>query len=99
MMRRVARTAGQTVGREHAHEADPVDLSRLLRAYRERPRRRRAAEQRDELAATDVDCHLTLTQIASASAASCLLRLMYAFTYCAGISRTSWPSARNSRPQ
>src|SRR5262249_39469159 len=22
---------------------------------------------------------------------------MYAFTYCAGISRTSWPSARNSR--
>src|SRR5262249_51736717 len=50
MMRRVARTAGQTVGREHAHEADPVDLSRLLRARRERPRRR-AAEQRDELAA------------------------------------------------
>jgi hypothetical protein len=24
--------------------------------------------------------------------------LLYAFTYCAGISRTSWPSARNSRP-
>ena len=38
-------------------------------------------------------------QIASASAASCLLRLMYAFTYCAGISRTSCRSARNSRPQ
>src|SRR5215813_1714149 len=41
----------------------------------------------------------TASQIASASAASCLLRLMYAFTYCAGISRTSWPSARNSRAQ
>ncbi len=41
----------------------------------------------------------TASQIASASAASRLLRLMYAFTYCAGISRTSWPSARNSRPQ
>ena len=48
-MRRVARTAGQTVGREDAHEADPVDLSRLLRAGRQRPRRR-AAQQRDELA-------------------------------------------------
>src|SRR5262249_35966031 len=33
------------------------------------------------------------------SAASCLLRLMYAFTYCAGISRTSWPSAPSSRAQ
>ena len=31
----------------------------------------------------------TASQIASASAASCLLRLMYAFTYCAGNSRTS----------
>ena len=31
--------------------------------------------------------------------ASCLLRLMYAFTYCAGISCTSWPSAPNSRAQ
>src|SRR6476646_1760274 len=39
----------------------------------------------------------TASQIASASAASCLLRLMYAFTYCAGISRTSWPSAPTSR--
>src|SRR5262249_176139 len=42
---------GQTVGREHAHEADPVDLGRLLRARRERIRHCRAAEQRDELAA------------------------------------------------
>jgi hypothetical protein len=41
----------------------------------------------------------TASQIASASAASCLLRLMYAFTYCAGISRTSWPSAPSSRAQ
>jgi hypothetical protein len=32
----------------------------LLRARRERPRRRRAAEKRDELAATDVDCHVIL---------------------------------------
>jgi hypothetical protein len=32
----------------------------LLRVRRERPRCRRAAEQRDELAATDVDCHVTL---------------------------------------
>ena len=29
--------------------------------------------------------------------ASCLLRLMYAFTYCAGISRTSCPSAPSLR--
>jgi hypothetical protein len=41
----------------------------------------------------------TASQIASASAASCLLRLMYAFTYCAGINRTSWPSAPSSRAQ
>jgi hypothetical protein len=39
----------------------------------------------------------TASQIASASAPSFLLRLMYAFKYCAGISRTSWPSAPNSR--
>jgi hypothetical protein len=38
-------------------------------------------------------------QVASASAASFLLRLMYAFTYCAGISLTSSPSAPNSRAQ
>ena len=41
----------------------------------------------------------TASQIVSASAASCLLRFIYAFTYCAGISCTSWPSARNSRAQ
>src|SRR6476660_6723281 len=41
----------------------------------------------------------TASQIASASAASCLLRLMYAFTYCAGISRTSCPSTPSSRAQ
>src|SRR5262249_14089331 len=62
MMRRVARTAGQTVGREHAHEADPVDLSRLLRARRERPGGR-GAEQRDELAAL----HHSITSSASES--------------------------------
>src|SRR5260221_5023827 len=41
----------------------------------------------------------TASQIASASAASCLLRLMYAFTECAGISRTSCPSAPSLRAQ
>ena len=35
----------------------------------------------------------TASQIAAASAASVLLRLTYALTYCAGISRTSWPTA------
>ena len=35
---------------------------RLLRARRERPRSRRAAEQRDELAPSDADCHLTRPQ-------------------------------------
>jgi hypothetical protein len=33
---------------------------RLLRARRERPCDRCAAKQRDEIAATDVDCHVTL---------------------------------------
>jgi hypothetical protein len=32
---------------------------RLLRARRKRPRRR-AADERDEVAATNVDCHVTL---------------------------------------
>src|SRR5881398_190683 len=41
----------------------------------------------------------TASQIASASAASFLLRFTYAFTYCAGISRTSCPSAPSSRAQ
>jgi hypothetical protein len=36
---------------------DPIE-SLLLRARRERPRCRRAAEQRDELAASDESCHL-----------------------------------------
>src|SRR5215468_11382150 len=60
MMRRVARTAGQTVGREHAHEAYPVDLSRLLRASRERPHRCCAAQCEYEFSPSDVDCHATL---------------------------------------
>ena len=37
-------------GRADAKEPDGRPLRRLLRARRERPRRRRAAEQRDELA-------------------------------------------------
>jgi hypothetical protein len=36
-------------------KTNPVDLPNLLRARRERPRRRRAAEQRDELAASHVE--------------------------------------------
>jgi hypothetical protein len=35
-------------------------LAKLRLARRERPRSRRAAEQRDELTAMDVDCHVTL---------------------------------------
>src|SRR5262249_15672737 len=42
MMRRVARTGMQA--------ADPINPSRFLRARRERPRSRRDAEQRDEVA-------------------------------------------------
>jgi arylsulfatase A-like enzyme len=41
----------------------------------------------------------TASQIASASAASFLLRLTHAFTSFAGIRRTSWPSFVNSRTQ
>ena len=44
--------------RARAQEPDGRQLPRLLRARRERPRRRRAAEQRDELAASDESCHL-----------------------------------------
>ena len=42
-------------GIEHADAPHPLGL---LRARRERPRRRRAAEQRDELAALDLFDHL-----------------------------------------
>ena len=41
----------------------------------------------------------TASQQPSASAASCLLVLTYGFTYCAGMSRTSWPSSFSSRAQ
>ena len=41
----------------------------------------------------------TASQQASASAGSCLFRFTYGFTYCGGISRTSWPSAPISRAQ
>ncbi len=41
----------------------------------------------------------TASQIASASAASFLLRLTYAFTSFAGIRRTWWPSFASSRAQ
>src|SRR5262249_38202678 len=44
---------GLALGRTGRHTADKADYrhGRLLRARRERPRHRRAAEQRDELAA------------------------------------------------
>jgi hypothetical protein len=45
--------------RRMSAETKPCDL-RLLRPRRDRPRHRRAAEQRDELAAPDASCHLTL---------------------------------------
>jgi len=40
---------------------------------------------------------VTASQIASASAASVLPRLTKGFTYCGGISLTSWPRAEISR--
>jgi hypothetical protein len=43
-----------------AQEPNGRQLAWLLRARRKRPSHRRAAEQRDEIAATDVDCHVTL---------------------------------------
>ena len=43
----------------HQHTDAPHALA-LLRARRDRPRGRRAAEQRDELAPSDVACHVTL---------------------------------------
>ena len=44
--------------RSGIEEPDPGGPLRSLRPRRERPRRRRAAEQRDELAASDESCHL-----------------------------------------
>ena len=49
--------------RGRAQEPDGRQLARLLRARRERPRRRRAAEQGDELAAL----HHSITSSATAS--------------------------------
>src|SRR5262249_38008247 len=46
-----------TLGKAHQH-ADPSRPAGLLRVRRQRPRRRGAAEKRDELAATDENCHL-----------------------------------------
>jgi hypothetical protein len=41
----------------------------------------------------------TASQHASASAESCLLVFTYGFTYCGGMSRTSWPSLVNAPAQ
>ena len=51
------RIARRGIGRPGVDEPDHRHR-RLLRARRDRPRRRRAAEQRDELAASDESCHL-----------------------------------------
>ena len=50
-----AATHGRAMKVCPAKEPDGRQLSRLLRARRERPRRRRAAEQRDELAPLSFD--------------------------------------------
>ena len=57
-------------GRKHANPPDSVGL---LRARRERPRRRRAAEQRDELAALHC-CSHSINSSAMASSLSGILR-------------------------
>jgi hypothetical protein len=52
---------GHRLGGGGVHEhADAPHSIWLLRACRERPGRRRATKQRDEVATTDVDCHVTL---------------------------------------
>src|SRR5262249_48108484 len=48
------------------HDAKAIDMGRLLRARRERPRRRRTAEQRDEVATFHVGAH-SITSSAGAS--------------------------------
>jgi hypothetical protein len=55
--RRLLLTLGITGRAAHQHTDPPHPLA-LLRARRERPRRSRAAEQRDELAPSNAECHL-----------------------------------------
>src|SRR3984893_2620490 len=50
----------RAVGHANEHADAPHVLAGLLRARRERPCRRRAAEQRDEIAPSELDCHVTL---------------------------------------
>src|SRR5215467_6873053 len=49
----IARSCRAVEKPDHRHR-------RLLRPRRQRPRHRRPAEKRDEVAPTDVDCHVTL---------------------------------------
>jgi hypothetical protein len=51
MESREARLSFRIIGGEIHEHADPPHPLRLLRARRERPHRRRATEQRDEVAA------------------------------------------------
>jgi hypothetical protein len=50
----------RSCGQQHA---DPPHPLALLRARRERPRHRRAAEQRDELAAFHVDVDMARSEL------------------------------------
>src|SRR5262249_27345915 len=49
------------------HETELIGATQLLRVRRERPRRRRAAEQRDELAALDLRAHSITSSAATCS--------------------------------
>src|SRR5215510_2680332 len=66
MESREARLTFRIIGGEIHEHADAPHRAGLLRARRERPRSRRAAEQRDELAALDLRAH-SITSSARAS--------------------------------
>src|SRR5262249_33431394 len=48
---------GGRIGLGRKEEPEPIDAPRLLRTHRQRPRSRRAAEQRDEVAALLMELH------------------------------------------
>ena len=48
------------LSRQHTDKSDAQHLGLHLRAHGGRPGSRSATEQRDEVAATDMDCHVTL---------------------------------------
>src|SRR5262245_12878754 len=61
------------LGVRHQNSNAPHSLARLLRAHRERPRSRRAAEQRDQLAALHFRGH-SMTSSAMATSLSGIWR-------------------------